>query len=346
MFKLTIMTNDQSFLRRWHVKPNARRMLNSYESLEHLLEYIKQGSTEVITMCMNKHLLQGGSLSELVKLVQQDNYRLGSNDFLTEQRIKGHIGWCCQPQRGLIIQKNKFNVYRIVGYRGERDPHIDAEHAIQESYYSFSTPIGNYDSHNKGDNNFFESEKEQVRFKEKIISDNSNRSKMINTDLGKGKMKIEKSLIELISHFLDKNANWLSNAFMMTELISNSRESRYGFEWPVQTALGSFLLGLQDESKVSSVRVGMQEKNKKKYDISFEMFGEKIIIEIKTPTGGAISYAKSDVQKEFPERSLPFFLIFSDPKAPLNAPFLEGTRTLKTWKTHEDFMCYLYIKKI
>ncbi|SPD72684.1 hypothetical protein PITCH_A150003 [uncultured Desulfobacterium sp.] len=151
-------------------------------------------------------------------------------------------------------------------------------------------------------------------------------------------------LKNLISRFLGENATWLANAFKMTERVSSSRGNRYGFEWPVQTAFGCFLLELQENGEVSSVGIGKQETNRKKYDISFTADGKNVIVEIKTPAGGAISYVKSDVQKEFPDGSLPFFLIFSDPRAPSKAPPLAGTKTIETWVTHEDFRCYLYRK--
>ena len=152
-------------------------------------------------------------------------------------------------------------------------------------------------------------------------------------------------LKNLVSRFLcGDNATWLANAFRMTERVSSSQGNRYGFEWPVQTAFGCFLLEIQENGEVSSVGIGKQESNKKKYDISFMSSGEKVIVEIKTLSGGAISYVKSDVQKEFPDGSLPFFLIFSDPRAPSKAPSLDGTNTIETWVTHEGFRCYLYRK--
>lgn len=152
-------------------------------------------------------------------------------------------------------------------------------------------------------------------------------------------------LKNLVSRFLcGDNATWLANAFRMTEQVSSSRGNRYGFEWPVQTAFGCFLLKLQKNGEVSSVGIGRQESNKKKYDISFMSSGETVIVEIKTIDRGNIAYANIDVQKEFPDGSLPFFLIFGDPGAPPKAPSLAGTNTIETWVTHEDFRCYLYRK--
>ena len=152
-------------------------------------------------------------------------------------------------------------------------------------------------------------------------------------------------LKNLVSRFLcGDNATWLANAFRMTEQISSSRGNRYGFEWPVQTAFGCFLLKLQENGEVSSVRIGKQESNKKKYDISFMSSGKRVIVEIKTIARRNISYAKRDVQKEFPDGSLPFFLIFSDPGAGSKTLSLAGTNTIETKATHEDFRCYLYRK--
>ena len=152
-------------------------------------------------------------------------------------------------------------------------------------------------------------------------------------------------LKNLVSRFLcGDNATWLANAFRMTEQISSSRGNRYGFEWPVQTAFGCFLLKLQENGEVSSVRIGKQESNKKKYDILFMSSRKKVIVEIKTIARNNISYAKRDVQKEFPDGSLPFFLIFSDPRASFEHLSLAGTNAIKTWVTREDFRCYLYRK--
>ena len=115
------------------VKPNAKRLLPRYEDFAHLRAHLSQASDEKITMCMNKHLLKGATMSELLALVHEDNRRLQSNDFLDEGRIMGHIRWCCEPHRGWMIEKNKYGVYRLVGYRGEREERIDAEHAEQRS---------------------------------------------------------------------------------------------------------------------------------------------------------------------------------------------------------------------
>ena len=337
------MTYEQAFPQRWQVKPNAKRILNKYESFKHLHEHIKQGSNKVITMCMNKHLLQGGTLQELVKLVQQDNHRLGSNDFLDEKRIEKHIDWCCDTKRGWIIEKNKYGVYRIVGYRGERDPHVDKEYNVQKSFYSNFAPNASR-SLDKDCDDMIEIAYKKKIGKTDVSNDIFNRNREIDPRVGNENQRIETRIKNMISDFLNENKTWLSNAFKMTELISVNRGSRFGFEWPIQTSFGSFLLGHRDDGEVSSIGVGKQENNMKKYEISFVMSGKKIIIEIKTPAGGAISYVKTDVQKKFPKESLPFFLIFTDPKAPCNAPMLEGTSIVNAWVTHEEFRCYLYRK--
>jgi hypothetical protein len=348
------MAHDQTDPPRWQVKPNAKRLLKQYEGFPHLRTHISQGSDEVITMCMNKHLLHGGTLRDLVLLAREDNRRLGSNDFLDEQRIKRHIAWCCEPQRGWLIQRNKFGVYRIVGYCGEPNPHIDAEHAVQESYHSISASSGASSSQvasKAGDplaqretTNELAKAEGVVPTRVSVTTSAFVRDGEIALGFGEDRKRMENLLKNLVSRFLHDDATWLAIAFKMTELISSSRGNRYGFEWPVQAAFGCFLLGLQENEEVSSVGVGKQESNKKKYDISFVASGKKVIVEIKTLSGGAISYAKSDVQKDFPEDSLPFFLIFSDPSAPSEAPSLTGTSTIGTWVTHEGLRCYLYRK--
>ena len=115
------------------VTPSAKRILSRYDNFTHLRDHISQASDKTITMCMNKHLLRGATMKELIELAAADNYRLHSNDFRDESRIKEHIRWCCNLKRGWMIEQNKYGVYRIVGYRGERDKRIDAEHAAQRN---------------------------------------------------------------------------------------------------------------------------------------------------------------------------------------------------------------------
>ena len=76
------------------VKPNAKRLLPRYEDFAHLRAHLSQASDEKITMCMNKHLLQGATMSELLARVHEDNRRLQSNDFRDNGRIMVHIRWC------------------------------------------------------------------------------------------------------------------------------------------------------------------------------------------------------------------------------------------------------------
>jgi hypothetical protein len=113
----------------------AKRVLSRYDNFTHLRDHISQASDKKITMCMNKHLLRGATMKELLELAAADNRRLHSNDFRDESRIKDHIRWCCDTQKGWMIEQNRYGVYRIVGYRGERDKRVDSEHAAQRSYY-------------------------------------------------------------------------------------------------------------------------------------------------------------------------------------------------------------------
>ena len=116
------------------VTSGAKRVLSRYDNFTHLRDHISQASDKKITMCMNKHLLRGATMKELMELAAADNRRLRSNDFRDESRIKDHIRWCCEPKRGWMIEQNKHGVYRIVGYLEERDKRIDSEHAVQRSY--------------------------------------------------------------------------------------------------------------------------------------------------------------------------------------------------------------------
>jgi hypothetical protein len=55
------------------VKPNAKRPLPRYEDFAHLRAYLSQASDEKMTMCMNKYLLRGATMSELLVLVQESS---------------------------------------------------------------------------------------------------------------------------------------------------------------------------------------------------------------------------------------------------------------------------------
>lgn len=83
---------------------------------------------------MNKHLLRGASMKELIELAAADNQRLNSNDFRDESRIKDHIRWCCNPQSAWMFEQNKQGVYRLVSYCGESHKRINSEHAVQRIY--------------------------------------------------------------------------------------------------------------------------------------------------------------------------------------------------------------------
>jgi len=157
---------------------------------------------------------------------------------------------------------------------------------------------------------------------------------------------MDELLKRLVSRFLQDDKDWLTKAFKRTDRIFRTGRSRYGFEWAIQTGFANFLLDCQLEQELFDVKVGEQEENNKKYDISFVAVEKKIIVEIKTIYGGSISYVKSDVQKPFPNGSIPFFLVFSDPTAPLEAPLLSGATVVGAWPTYEEFRCYLYKKTL
>ena len=112
------------------VSPDAKRLLPRYDDFAHLRAHLSQASDETITMCMNKHLLRGATMTELLSMAREDNRRLNGHDFLDAPRIMAHIHWCCEPQRGWLIDKNKHGVLRLVGYRGERDARIDADSVV------------------------------------------------------------------------------------------------------------------------------------------------------------------------------------------------------------------------
>ncbi len=118
------------------------RLLPSYDNFDHFKDHIT-GASDVagITMCMNKHLLAGATMNELLFLINRDRValqRIGkkANDFQDEVRINRHIEWC--RERNIIIEKNEHDVIRIVGYGDQPDSKVMAEFALQRGYNKFA----------------------------------------------------------------------------------------------------------------------------------------------------------------------------------------------------------------
>ena len=64
----------------------------SYSNFNELRTHLERAPANRITICMDKHLLNGGTLDELRLKAEDDNDRLGSNDFRTIGRINYRRG--------------------------------------------------------------------------------------------------------------------------------------------------------------------------------------------------------------------------------------------------------------
>ena len=71
--------------------PRVLRHKSKYRDFDELKEHLTHAPDEKITMCMDKLLLRGARMSEMLHEMQEHNKRLGSNDFLDDKRIKEHI---------------------------------------------------------------------------------------------------------------------------------------------------------------------------------------------------------------------------------------------------------------
>ena len=71
--------------------PKILRHRSKYRGFDELKEHLTYAPDEKITMCMDKLLLKGGRISEMVDEIERHNRRLGSNDFREVERIWRHI---------------------------------------------------------------------------------------------------------------------------------------------------------------------------------------------------------------------------------------------------------------
>ena len=112
--------------------PNdSPKVRSSYPSFAELKRHLEEAPASKITMCMDKHLLDGGTLGELMGKVAQDNRRLGSNDFKSESRIKAHIEH--RRRKGWIIEENENKEFKLVGYRNDADQNLKSAHMSRKS---------------------------------------------------------------------------------------------------------------------------------------------------------------------------------------------------------------------
>lgn len=108
--------------------PNdSSKIRASYDSFEELRKHLEEAPADKITICMDKHLLAGGTLAELHQKAEEDNKRLGSNDFRTTGRIKAHIN-SRRKNWHWVIEENSIGEFRIVGYRQDIDERLRSIH--------------------------------------------------------------------------------------------------------------------------------------------------------------------------------------------------------------------------
>jgi hypothetical protein len=100
---------------------------HTYANFEELRTHLESGPTNRITICMDKHLLRGGTLEKLKRQAAEDNARLGSNDFRTVSRIRTHINFR-RDHDGWVIEENGRGEFRIVGYRHDIDESLKSAH--------------------------------------------------------------------------------------------------------------------------------------------------------------------------------------------------------------------------
>ncbi len=100
---------------------------SSYASFEELRKHLEEAPSERITISMDKHLLEGGTLVELQKKAAKDNKRLGSNDYRTRARVKTHIN-SRRNHWHWVIEENAIGEFRIVGYGRDVDEGLRSAH--------------------------------------------------------------------------------------------------------------------------------------------------------------------------------------------------------------------------
>ncbi len=86
-----------------------------YDNWEDLIDHLENAPDNKITMSMNKHLLEPHTLEQLVEIANNENERLGSNDFRTVAIVWKHIKWL--KARGWIFNIDKNGAYKLVNYK-------------------------------------------------------------------------------------------------------------------------------------------------------------------------------------------------------------------------------------
>ena len=108
--------------------PNdSSKVRPSYANFEELRSHLEEAIADRITICMDKHLLTGGTLVELQRKIEEDNKRLRSNDFRSPSRIKSHINFRRKHNKW-AIKENSIGEFRIVGYRQDIDENLRSTH--------------------------------------------------------------------------------------------------------------------------------------------------------------------------------------------------------------------------
>ena len=86
-----------------------------YDNWEDLIDHLENAPENKITMSMNKHLIERHTLEQLVEIANNENERLGSNDFRTVAKVRVHIKWL--KARGWIFNIDKNGAYQLVNYK-------------------------------------------------------------------------------------------------------------------------------------------------------------------------------------------------------------------------------------
>ncbi len=118
---------EEGVMKKKNHPKDSSRVRSSYANFEELRRHLEEAPAVRITICMDKHLLKGGTLAELQRKAAEDNKRLGSNDFLTPGRIKTHINFRRNHDHW-VIEENKIGEFRIVGYRADLDEELRSSH--------------------------------------------------------------------------------------------------------------------------------------------------------------------------------------------------------------------------
>ena len=156
---------------------------------------------------------------------------------------------------------------------------------------------------------------------------------------------IDEFIKKIIKECLSFQKDWLDATFRKCEYISRERKATadYGFEWSIQTAFSQFLLLKQDDLRISEITVAQEYLNKKRYDITFKVSNELVLLELKTSSMADTCGVKKDMAKEFPTfAKLKYFLLFCYPFDEKSKPEISGSELIDSGKTHRDFRYYLF----